>query len=421
MTNAPDSEPANTSGPALRPWTGRAVLHVDMDAFFASVEQLDHPEWRGKPVVVGGSPDSRGVIAAASYEARRYGVFSAMPSGRARALLPPDAIWTRGDFARYGEVSAQVFAIFGMYSPDVQGASIDEAYIDVTPASPDAEHPVEIGRAIQAAVDELGVSCSIGVASNKTVAKIASDRDKPHGITIVWPGTEAEFLAPLPVRSMPGIGPTTAARLVSLGVRTLGDLAALDDVTATQVLGSHGPSASRRAAGSDARPVRDRQPVKSVSNEQTFATDIREQSDVRAALSGLAERVAGRLRRSGLKGRTIHLKLRYGDFTTRTAQTTLPEAADSTDTLVAAATTLLAGLWRPGIGVRLLGVGVSGFGDAPYQLELPAEGEQPLDVRRKSIERTVDILRQRFGEDAVRFGGRRSASRDPRDRYGPGS
>jgi DNA polymerase-4 len=313
-----------------------------------------------------------------------------------------------------------VFEIFATFSPDVQGASIDEAYIDVTPAGPDSPHPVEVARRIQAAVDELGVTCSIGVASNKTVAKIASDRDKPHGITIVEPGTEAAFLAPLPVRAMPGIGPTTATHLVSLGVRTLGDLASLDDVTAEQVLGSHGPSAARRAAGIDVRPVRDRQPVKSVSNERTFGTDIRDQADVRAALSGLAERVAGRLRRKGLKGRTVHLKLRYGDFTTRTAQTTLPEATDSTDQLMTSASALLSGLWLPGIGVRLLGVGVSGFGEAPYQLEIPAHDATPTDERRRNIERTVDVLREKFGEDSVRFGGRRPVSKDPRDRYGPG-
>jgi DNA polymerase-4 len=258
------------------------------------------------------------------------------------------------------------------------------------------------------------------VATNKTVAKIASDRDKPHGITVVAPGTESEFLGPLPVRSMPGIGPTTARRLVSLGVRTLGDLAALDEATASQVLGSHGPSAVRRAAGRDDRPVRDREPAKSVSNERTFGTDIRDRSEVAAALAGLAEKVAGRLRRSGTAGRTVHLKLRYGDFTTRTAQTTLDEATASTETVLKAAIALLDGLWVQGIGVRLLGIGVTGFGDAPHQLTLPEGGAPVPDDRRRTIEHAVDQLRERFGEDAVRFGIRRAPSKDPRDRYGPG-
>jgi DNA polymerase-4 len=415
MSSSPDNRDLE-----LRPWCGRAILHVDMDAFFASVEQLDHPEWRGLPVVVGGSPRSRGVIAAASYEARRYGVRSAMPSAKAARLLPPEAIWTRGDFTRYGEVSAAVFAIFDSFSPEVQGASIDEAYLDVTP-SVDSRHPVEVARAIQTAVDALGVSCSIGVATNKTIAKIASDRDKPHGITVVEPGREAAFLSPLPVGAMPGIGRVTAARLTALGIRTLGELAALDDVTASQVLGSHGLSAVRRASGIDPRAVREREPVKSVSNERTFSSDIRGKAEVRDALAGLAEKVAGRLRRKALCGRTVHVKLRFADFTTKTSQVTLDRATNSTCTLADTAAELLDALWAPRAGVRLLGVGVSGFGAAPQQLTLPSGEDNPVKERRRSIEKVVDELRERFGEDAVRFGTRSPVLRDPRNRYGPGS
>jgi DNA polymerase-4 len=414
----PDDEAHDDTRTAV-PWVGRAVLHVDMDAFFASVEQLDHPEWRGLPVVVGGSPDSRGVIAAASYEARRYGVRSAMPSALAKRLLPPEAVWTRGHFERYGEMSAAVFAIFESFSPEVQGASIDEAYLDATPGA-DGAHPVEIARRIRSAVDALGLSCSIGVAANKTVAKIASDRDKPHGITTVWLGTEAAFLAPLAVRLMPGVGPTTAARLVSLGIKTLGELAVLDDDTARHVLGAHGPATVRRAAGIDTRPVREREPVKSVSNERTFATDLRDRGEVRDVVAGLAEHVAARVRRKGLKARTVHLKVRFSDFSTRTAQTTLSEPADDSGHVQAAARGLLDALWAPGVGVRLLGVGVSGFGDAPVQLALLDEASEARDERRAAIDRAVDELRERFGDDAVRFGTRRPASRDPKDRYGPG-
>lgn len=400
-------------------WRGRAVLHVDMDAFFTSVEQLDHPEWRGLPVVVGGSPDARGVIAAASYEARRYGVRSAMPSARAALLLPPETIWARGHFERYGEVSAQVFAIFESYTPEVQGASIDEAYLDVTPVG-DAPHPITVARGIQAAVDALGISCSIGVATNKTVAKIASDRDKPHGITVVPPGTEAAFLAPLPVRLMPGVGPATATRLIYLGFRTLGALATLDEETARQVLGSHGHSLVRRAAGEDPRPVRERAPVKSVSNERTFAQDLRDRTEVRDVVAGLAEHVSGRLRRKALRGRTIHLKVRFSDFSTKTAQVTLDEPASDCGTLTASALSLLEASWAPGVGVRLLGVGVSGFGAVPRQLELLEDGSTARDERHAAIDRAVDQLRERFGEDAIHFGTRRGASRDPKDRYGPG-
>jgi DNA polymerase-4 len=343
-----------------------------------------------------------------------------MPAARAARLLPPDAIWARGDFARYGEMSAAVFRAFESFTPEVQGASIDEAYLELS-TTPGAPHPVAVARAIQAAVDALGLSCSIGVATNKTVAKIASDRDKPHGVTVVWPGSEAAFLSPLPVLLMPGIGPATAARLTSLGIKTLGDLAALDAATAVQVLGSHGIGAVRRAGGIDHRPVREREAVKSVSNERTFASDIRDRAEVRDALAGLAEKVAGRLRRKAMCGRTVHVKVRYGDFSTRTAQVTLDDITDSTDVVLSAAERLLDSLWAPGVGVRLLGVGVTGFGSEPLQLTLPTEGESAPDDRRRSIERAVDKLRERFGDDAVRFGSRRPASRDQRDRYGPSS
>jgi DNA polymerase-4 len=391
------------------------VLHVDMDAFFTSVEQLDHPEWRGRPVVVGGSPGKRGVIAAASYEARRFGVRSAMPSAQAARLLPPDAVWTRGDFDRYGEVSRHVFALMRDITPEVQAASIDEAYLDVSPGT-HGQHPVALARTIMSAVERIGITCSVGLATSKTVAKIASDRDKPRGLTIVWPGEEGAFLSPLDVGLMPGIGPQTASRLRALGVRTLGDLAALDDETARQVLGNHGPSAVLRARGTDPRPVRDREQVKSVSNERTFSKDIRDQAEVRVVLTSLCEQVASRLRQKALRGRTVHLKIRFADFTTKTAQETLAAPTDSTATVSTTVSRLLKAQWVPGVGIRLLGVGVSGFGEVPSQLDLLSE---PPDERRDRIERTVDELRGRFGDDAVGFGGR-SLSRDPRDKYGPG-
>ena len=340
------------------------------------------------------------------------------PSARAAQLLPADAVWTRGNFERYGEVSRAVFEVLRGVTPELQGASIDEAYLDVTPGE-SGEHPVAVARAIMAAVDAMGITCSVGVATSKTVAKIASDRDKPHGLTVVWPGEERAFLDPLPVGLMPGIGPTTASRLRALGIRTLGDLAALDDETARQVLGSRGDTAVRRARGLDTRPVRERDPVKSVSNERTFGSDIREEPDVRDALTGLAEHVAGRLRRQGLRGRTVHLKIRFGDFTTKTVQETVPGGTNSTGEIAATVVRLLRTVWNPGVGIRLLGVGVSGFEDAPTQLELPvADGGQD-DERRRAIERAVDELRERFGDRAVRFGTRRPASRDPKDRYGP--
>ena len=397
------------------------MLHVDMDAFFASVEQLDHPEWRGRPVVVGGSPGRRGVVATASYEARRYGVRSAMPAARAARLLPADAIWTRGNFDRYAEVSHRVFEVLHDFSPDVQVASIDEAYLDVTPGV-HAEHPVHIAELIQAGVDRLGVTCSIGLATSKTVAKIASDQDKPNGLTVVWPGQEASFLAPLPIERMPGIGPATATRLRSLGIALLGDLAALDDATATQILGSRGPGAVRRASGIDARRPAVRTPAKSVSNERTFASDIREAVELEAAVGSLAERVALRLRRAGLRGRTVHLKIRFADFTTTTIQETLTEETDATREVRQSALKLLHTAWSPGVGVRLLGVGVSGFGEGVRQLGLldgPAAAAPA--ARDDALEQAIDSVRARFGDRAIQQGRTGPNRRSEAEGYGPTS
>lgn len=385
-------------------WRGRAVLHVDMDAFFAAVEQLDHPEWRGKPLVVGGSPDARGVIAAASYEARRYGVHSAMPAARAVKLLPADAVWARGRFDRYREMSRAVFGIMQSVTPAIQAASIDEAYLDVTPGET-GEDPVELARRIQREVDALGLSCSVGVATSKTVAKIASDHHKPHGITVVRPGEEASFLAPLPVRAMPGIGAKTAERLEGLGIRTLGELANVDDATALHVLGSYGPSLVRRARGEDASPVHGREPVKSLSRERTYASDVCTASEVDDALAQLAEEVGLRLRRKGLAGRTVTVKLRYGaDFTTRTVQRTLPRRTDLESDFLPVARELLHSVWSEGAGLRLLGIGLSGFEAEPAQLDLFTADTGEDDPRRRALAKGLDAVRERFGAGAVEKG-----------------
>ncbi len=413
------------------PWRGRAILHVDLDAFFAAVEQLDHPEWRGKPVIVGGDATRRGVVATCSYEARVFGVRSAMSSARAQYLCP-NAIWTRGSFERYREMSAKVRAILAEESPLVQPVSIDEAYLDVTPGQYTAEHPVAIAKRIRARVAELGITCSVGISASKSVAKIASDHDKPDGLTIVCPGTEAAFLAPMPVRAMPGIGPRTAERLTSLGVTTLGELAALDDVTATQLLGAHGPGLAARARGHDAREVHDNEAAKSVSNERTFATDVRTLEEVDEALAGLAAKVGQRLRRKGVAGRTVTVKLRSSDFTTKTVRRTLPSPTDDEAVFGPVVRRLLRSAWSPGIGLRLLGVGVSGFDERAEQLGLfdedttatsmPDESETatrqqaptpstdaakqltlPAETRARLV-RGIDAVREKFGDEAVRRG-----------------
>lgn len=403
--------PADTANP----WHGRAVLHVDLDAFFAAVEQLDHPEWRGKPVIVGGSPTGRGVVSTCSYEARVYGVRSAMSSARAAALCP-DAIWAPSRFGRYKELSDAVFAIFRDESPFVAPVSVDEAYLDITPGEHSAEHPIAIAERIRARIAELGITGSGGLATSRTVAKIASDHEKPDALTVVWPGFEAEFLAPLPVRALPGIGPKSAERLIAFGVRTLGELAALDDATASQLLGSHGRSTVLRAAGIDERPVTGRDPAKSVSAERTFSTDIRERTEVEQAIMSLATRVARRLRRKELAGRTVTVKLRYSDFTTKTVRQTMSHGVDDEAELARVATELVRGAWSPGVGVRLLGVGVSGFHEGAEQLDLLATltdpaAEQP--EQRRTLVKGLDAVRERFGDTSV-LSGRELLKREER-------
>lgn len=385
-------------------WTGRAILHVDLDAFFAAVEQLDHPEWRGKPVIVGGDPSRRGVVSTASYEARVFGVRSAMPSARAAALCP-GAIWAPARFSRYREISNAVFEIFRSESPLVQPVSVDEAFIDVTPGSHSAEDPIAIAERIRSRIAELGVTASVGVATSKTVAKIASDHDKPDGLTVVRPGEEEAFLAPLPVRDMSGIGPKSAERLRQLGIRTLGDLAALDEQTALTVFGSHGPTLVLRARGIDERPVHENDPAKQVSKERTFASDIHDADELRSVLDSLSAQVGRRLRTKGVAGRTVQVKLRFSDFTTRTARRTMPQPSDDERVFGRVARELLSSHWSPGVGVRLLGVGVSGFEERGQQLTFQDATDEPVaHASDGELVRGIDAVRERFGEDALRFG-----------------
>lgn len=384
-------------------WPGRAVLHVDMDAFFASIEQLDHPEWRGLPVIVGGTADKRGVVSTASYEARLYGVHSAMPSAQA-ARLCPDAIWAPSRFDRYHEVSRAIVAVFERLTPFVQQVSVDEAYLDVTPTAHRPTDPLDVAGTIQAEVDAMGLSCSIGVATCKTVAKIASDADKPHGITVVRPGDEGAFLAPLSVRALPGVGAATAERLRIAGIRTLGELAALDDASAHQLIGSSGHELVRRARGIDDRPVHDPDAVKSVSNEHTFSTDVRTRAEIESALRKLVERVSERLRHKGLQGRTATVKLRYADFTTRTVRYTAALPMDLATDLLPVALRLLEDTWTPGAGLRLLGFGVSGFGERSEQLDLFTTVAEDDAERSRALVDSIDAVRARFGSGAITLG-----------------
>ena len=384
-------------------WNGKAIGLMDLDAFFASVEQLDHQEWWGKPVIVGGSAEKRGVVSTASYEARTFGVHSAMPSFQAKRLCP-QAIWTRGHFDRYRDMSKKVMSIILDETPYMEQVSIDEAFFDVSPGRYSHEDPVRICQRIQARVADLGITCSIGLGTNKTVAKIASDKDKPRGLTIVRPGDEAAFLAPLPVRALSGVGSATEKVLQGLHIRTLGQLARQDPKMMQARLGVFGPRLVERAAGREKSVVRlatELEPVKSVSNERTFARDLTTKAELTAAIGHVCELVGTRLRKKGLKGMLVTLKLKFDYTHTHTAQRHLSSPTSNELVFGKVAQELLPSLWNEGTPVRLVGVAVSEFDAAPQQLSLFAK-EDAQD--ESALPQVTDRLRDRFGKDAILYG-----------------
>jgi DNA polymerase IV len=373
------------------------ILHVDLDAFFAAVEQRDHPELRGRPVVVGaGGRSDRGVVSAASYEARRYGIHSAMPL-RTAARLCEQAVFVPVDGRKYSAVSRQVMEILRRYTPAVEQISIDEAFLDVAGSETLHGTPLEIARSIKETMTrELQLTVSVGVASTKLVAKVASDLEKPDGLVVVAAGTEADFLAPLPISRLWGVGAKTAVVLAEFGVRTIGDLAALPDDLLTRRFGRQGPMLAQRARGIDPSPVSDADPARSVSHEHTFDVDTADPEVLERTLLALSEGVAGRLRAGGVKARTISVKVRDSSFHTVSRQRTLQEPTDQTETVFAAARDLARPQLR-GIRVRLLGVAASHL----------AEGEQMTiftadDERRRKATAAADAIRSRYGAKAIR-------------------
>jgi DNA polymerase-4 len=384
--------------------TPRSIIHLDLDAFYASVEQLRRPELRGRPVIVGGAPSAdggpqlhRGVVSAASYEARVFGVHSAMPL-RTAVRLCPQAIIVPVDFRAYREASKSVFDIAREYTPVIEPLALDEAFLEVSGSTRRFGSAQHIAEAVRDRILEAtGLHASFGVATCKTVAKIASDLRKPRGFVVVDPGDEAVFLAPLPLRRLPGLGPAAERALNSLGIATLGQLAALPlDTVQRRVGRASGTSLWERAQGIDTAPVSVPGAPKSVSREETFARDVAQRSALHLRIAELSSDVGARLRMGGWTARTVTLKLRYSDFTTITRQETLSSATATDTTVRDAAVSLLDSAWS-GDAVRLLGVGVSGLEDAP-QLDLFA---QPANDR---IDRTLDSLRERFGQGAIRRG-----------------
>ena len=381
----------------------RAILHVDMDAFYASVEQMDNPGLKGKPVLVGGPPESRGVISAASYEARRYGARSAMPTATALRLCPK-AILLPVRMERYHEVSDIVFAIFNRVTPLVQPVSLDEAFLDVTGCQRLHGPPETIARRIRLSIkNETGLTASVGVASCRFVAKIASDLDKPDGLTIV-PETEMlARLAPLPVTKIWGVGAVTGKRLAAMGIDTIGQLRQWPESALAAELGETGRDLYRLANGMDDSEVKPEEQEKSISHETTFPRDISGVKELEVMLLELADKVASRLRRRDLSGRVIFLKLRYSDFTTLTRRKSLPAATCLATEIHETAKTLLhertAAGARP---VRLIGVGIAGLeAGSRQQKSLFADSTGKDDAKRERIERATDAIRDKLGDEAI--------------------
>lgn len=379
-----------------------SILHVDMDAFFVSVELLERPELRGKPVVVGGGPDQRGVVTSASYEARKYGVHSAMPL-RTAGRLCPHAIFLDGHHERYGEWSDRVATILAKFSPVVEMVSIDEAYLDL--GGTERLHGAPLGAAdklLRMITRTTGLPCSGGLAATRLVAKVASEQAKPRGLVWVAPGQEARFLAPLSVRKIPGIGEVTERALRDLGIETVEQLAALPLEKLEKVFGQWGTALYRKARGGDSYEFLIDAEPKSISHNHTFGEDTDDVQALSAILSHLSQKACKRLREAGLATRTLTLTLRYAGFETHTRAKTLAEPTRLDADIFAVFQDLFREHRDPKRKIRLVGVSLSGLTHGAEQLDL-LEAERRMKLEK--LTSATDHLRDRFGFDAVQFGG----------------
>jgi DNA polymerase IV len=379
----------------------RKILHIDLDAFFCAVEELHDPTLKGKPFAVGGQADQHGVVASCSYAARQFGVRSAMPMSRALRLCP-DLVVISSRHGNYGEVSRQVMALIDI-TPFVERISIDEAFIEVTDLP---QTLTELAHDLQSRINtELSLPVSIGGGANKLIAKIANDWGKgqkpgphpPNAITIIPPGEEAAFLAPLPVQSLWGIGPKTAEKLAEVGIHTIGALANAPKDTLAMLFGRFGPDLRQRALGIDDRPISMEHTVKSVSNEITFARDLTDEGELLEHLRKLCEQVGRRLRKASLAGTTVHIKLRWPDFSTITRQKTLSSPSNLDQEIFDTAAALFKVHRPPGKPVRLIGVGVSNLSSPVHQLSLWDDDHE----KHHKLLSAVDELRERYGKDII--------------------
>jgi DNA polymerase IV len=382
---------------------GRTILHVDMDAFYAAVEQRDHSEYKGKPVIVGSDPKEgkgRGIVATCSYEARKFGVHSAQPISQAWKLCP-NGIYVRPDMGKYGRVSSQVMQILLGFTDMLEQVSIDEAFLDVTGSARLFGSGAEIARKIKRRIQtELQLTASVGVAQNKFIAKVASDLKKPDGLVIVEPGQEKEFLAPLPIGRLWGVGPKTEAHLKRIGLERIGQIAEMRHADLVARMGKGGAHLWQLAQGIDDRPVLSEEGFKSIGHEHTFEQDTSDIALLEATLLNLSEKVAHRLRAQGVRARTIAIKFREADFSTFTRRTTLPDSANTTEKIFPAAQKLMKSLIREGISVRLIGVSTSNLEAEVGGQQMSLLADQSPQKDRK-LAAALDDITQRFGDQAI--------------------
>jgi DNA polymerase-4 len=380
-----------------------AILHVDMDAFYASVEQRDRPELRGRPVIVGGRAESRGVVSAASYEARAFGVHSAMPT-RTAVRLCPDGVFLPPRMDHYARVARQLREIFLSFTALVEPLSLDEAFLDVRGSGQLFGPAPEIARRVKECVRaEAGLTASVGVAPNKFLAKLASDLGKPDGLVVIEPGQVRAVLHPLPVGRLWGVGAKGQARLHALGLRTIGQVAALPERVLVDHFGESGRHLWQLARGRDDRPVVPDAEAKSISAETTFARDVGDREALRGWLLGLVEQLGQRLRQRGVRARTVDLKVRTSDFRTHTRARRLGEPTDLTAVLWQSAAELFARVPDEWLPLRLLGVGASNLvADASVQGDLFDQGWRR---RQRALDQTLDAIREEFGDNSIRRGG----------------
>jgi DNA polymerase-4 len=379
----------------------RHILHCDLDAFFVAAEQAENPSLRGKPVIVGGDPGGRGVVATASYEARVFGVYSGQ-SLRTAKRLAPHATFVRGNFKLYSDLSSRFHKILADYTPLVESGGLDEAYLDVTGCEGLIGSPRDAADSIRARVrGELSLPVSVGIASSKTVAKVASNKAKPDGVCEVPFGQEAAFLAPLPLRDLPFLGASSEKRLNQLGITTIGQLASVPAASLEALFGQHGLQLADRCRGIDPSPVAGREAQHSISREGTFSSDIADPAHLRAVLRGFSESVGSQLRAQKRRARTISLKLRYDDFTTLSRSLTLKRPTNGNEAIFDAANRLLeAARQRDNRPVRLIGVGTSNLVSAEVQLAL----EPSRDERLEKLSAAFDSVRGKYGHRSIQTG-----------------